>query len=470
MILGGDLVEGAQVDDDAVGAIVLAHEHGARAERAPTGSDQLCLHLLVDDLGESPSLLSALRTDANARRGGGAIAMGRLERWSGDGVTDGVGIPRGAAKAAAMALEEVADSSHLGRVGVNLGAEVNHAHQFVAGVLRFGTNGGVPMLELGEGAELGYPDRVVVGVEDSEGHGAVVSHAGDGRADENVEPTRDTVSDALEEDERTRRHGGWDLDADDLLEAALRDDDVLWREGERADGSGEWLGLEDLGRKGRGEGGEGRGRGVALERRGDRSADGSEGGAESAGRMVVADLGGTEVNGGRSGSMEVVAEDKGVKPLHDSNVADEVLAVLEVHLEIDVATDEAGAPDAAKGSVSDTVGDLAAIDVPDGLGEVGPEGGTQGFTNESHGATGVGAVSDDGGGPPARANGALGEPGGAEEGVEAVDNSGGGDGGNGEVAGGGDGAGKEAGRRGRAIRAGESLLDRVNPVEVAAGG
>ena len=112
--------------------------------------------------------------------------MGRLERWSGDGVANGVGVPRGAAETRAMSLEEVADSGHLGGVGQHLRAEVDHTHQLVSSVLRLGTHGRVPSFELSKGAELGNANGVVVGVENGERHGAIFGDTGDGGVDEDI--------------------------------------------------------------------------------------------------------------------------------------------------------------------------------------------------------------------------------------------------------------------------------------------
>ena len=101
-------------------------------------------------------------------------------------MANGVGVPRGTAEARAVSLEEVADGGHLGGVGQHLRTEVDHAHQLVTSVLGFGTSGGVPMLELGESAELRDADGVIVGVENGERHGAILSDTGDGGADENI--------------------------------------------------------------------------------------------------------------------------------------------------------------------------------------------------------------------------------------------------------------------------------------------
>ena len=54
------------------------------------------------------------------------------------------------------------------------------------------------MLKLGEGAELGDADGVVVGIKDSKRHSTVVSDAGDGGADEYIQSASDIVTDALE--------------------------------------------------------------------------------------------------------------------------------------------------------------------------------------------------------------------------------------------------------------------------------
>ena len=128
VVLGGDLIESAQINDDAEGAVLFTHEHRAGAEGTSARSDQLGLHLLVDNFLKSFSVLGALRTDADARRRGGPNAVGRLERWSRYRMADRVGVARGAAEARAVALEEVTDSGHLGRVRLHFGAEVDHVH------------------------------------------------------------------------------------------------------------------------------------------------------------------------------------------------------------------------------------------------------------------------------------------------------------------------------------------------------
>ena len=467
VVLGGDLVEGAQINNDAEGAVLFTHEHGARAEGAPARSDQLGLHLLVNNFLKSFSVLGALRADTDTRRRSGPNAVGRLKGWSGYRMANSVGISRGAAEARAMALEEVTNSGHLGRVRLHLGAKVDHVHQLVGGVLGLGADGRLPMLELSEGAELGDTDGVVVGVEDGERHSAIVGDAGDGGADEYVQPASDVVADTLEEDEGAWWHRGRDLHADDLLEALLRNGDVLGSKGERADGGGEGLRLEDPGRESRGVGGVSGGRRVSPEKARKRATNGGERGAKAARGVVVADLGGTEVDRGRSGVMKVIAENEGVEPLYDGNILDEELTVLDVNREVDAANDEAGTTDAPKFGVSDTVGDLAMVNIANAVGEIGAEHVAEGAAKESHGAARVGAVGKNIGGAAAGADGTLGEAGRTEELVKAVNDtrvvdSGAGGG----VGGRSSGAREEAGRGSRAVGGSEELLDGVNPVAI----
>jgi len=102
-------------------------------------------------------------------------------------MADGVGVARRATEAAAVSLEQVADSVHLLGVGLDLRPKVNLVHQIIAGVL-WGRHGGrVPVLKLGKRAELRYAHGKIVGVEHRQGYGAVVGDTGDSTADEDVQ-------------------------------------------------------------------------------------------------------------------------------------------------------------------------------------------------------------------------------------------------------------------------------------------
>ena len=323
------------------------------------------------------------------------------------------------------------------------------------------------MLKLGEGAELGDADGVVVGVKDSKRHSTVVSDAGDGGADEYIQSASDIVTDALEENKGAGRHRRRNLDADDHLEAFPRNGDVLGSEGERTDGGGEGLRLEDPGRKSRGVSGVSGGRRVASKKARKRAANSGKGGAKAARGVIVANLGGAEVNRGRSGVMKVIAKNEGIEPLYDGDIFNEEFAVLDVNREINTANDEAGTTDAPKFGISDTVGDLAMVNITDAVGEVGAERVAEGAAKESHRATGVGAIGKNIGGAAAGADGTLGEASRTEELVKAVNDTRVVDSGAGGVVGGrSSGVGEEAGRGSRVVGGGEVLLDGVNPVAI----
>ena len=247
MVLGGNFVKGAQVNDDAVATVGLLYEHGPRAEGTPTRRNELRLDLLVDDLLEGCALLGTLGPNTNAWRWGRAYTVRRLQRGRRNGMADGVGVARRATETAAVSLKQIADSVHFLGVGFDLRPKVNLTHQIIASVLWRRYGGRVPVLKFGKRAELRYAHGKIVGVEHRQGYGAVISDTGDSTADENVQLAAPSlVVNPVEQDEGPRRHRGRNLYTDNHLKAMLGHLDILGRESKGPDGSGKRLRLKNL--------------------------------------------------------------------------------------------------------------------------------------------------------------------------------------------------------------------------------
>ena len=113
-------------------------------------------------------------------------------------MSNGMGVAGSATKGGAMFREQGANGCHPSGISGNLRPNVDLLKYLVDGKLTGRNRGGLPTLELGEYAELGYANGKVVRVEDCERNGPIVSNPSNGSTDENVEITRThAVADAV---------------------------------------------------------------------------------------------------------------------------------------------------------------------------------------------------------------------------------------------------------------------------------